>query len=748
METRKLAAIMFTDIVGYSALMSKDEKLAMEVLEKNRAIHKKAIGQYNGQFIKEIGDGTLSIFQSSLAAVNCAIEINQACCKEKDFRVRIGIHIGDIIFRDNDVFGDGVNIASRIESSGEPDGIYFSDRVYEDIKNKTDIKAEFIGEKQLKNIDHPVKVYALRDNVIDHKSERESHSHRSSRVSSRKYLVSMILLLAVIAALTTTYLVGNQKGRKLDPNLIAVAVFENQTGNKQLDPVGRMASDWITQGISETGLVSVIPSSQLKTEEDVHGNMNAIRSLANETGAQMIITGVYYQHGNKLQFHANLVDAGNEKIINAIDPVEGKVDDPLAPIEVLRQKVLGALAANFDEEFQDYSDRKLKPPLFDAYKESLAGVDYFWESEYEKAIECFTRAYDMDTTYMLPLVLTYHSYMNKNNHHKADSISSIIQKHINLLSVSERYIYDYLNTLRSGDLEMAFKKAKLSGKYFLPHRYNSGYAALLANYPFQAIEILSKLDPDYKLFPNWYPGVMSMAYHMTGDYQKELEIARDGLSSNPELYSAFYAELRALAALGKMDDINDLLAESLKLPLYKRQGWSPGYPGWLMLMTAQELRAQGYSEDADKVIDRSIKWFLEHTEVEDQSYLATAYYVAEQCDESEKLFTELLQKDPENIEYQGYLGAIAARKGNVQKAEEISDALGRVNQVGSHGLNIFWRARIAAILGQNDQAVALLQDTFAKGFHNWYYDIPYYEIMDFENLRDYEPFRELIKPKK
>jgi len=103
-QMRKLAAIMFTDIVGYSATMSKDEKKALQILEKNREIHKSAIEKFNGEFIKEIGDGTLSIFQTSSDAVNCAKAIQKACCHESMFSVRIGIHIGEIVVMENDVF--------------------------------------------------------------------------------------------------------------------------------------------------------------------------------------------------------------------------------------------------------------------------------------------------------------------------------------------------------------------------------------------------------------------------------------------------------------------------------------------------------------------------------------------------------------------------------------------------------------------------------------------------------------------
>jgi len=158
---RQLAAIMFTDIVGYSALMSKDESAAMNALSKNREIQKMALEKFYGKFIKEIGDGTLNIFQSSWDAVRCAAFIQSKTQNESDYFLRIGIHIGDIVISENDVFGDGVNIASRIQALSEPGGIWLSERVFEDIKNKPGMKADCIGEKALKNIDQPVKIFSI-----------------------------------------------------------------------------------------------------------------------------------------------------------------------------------------------------------------------------------------------------------------------------------------------------------------------------------------------------------------------------------------------------------------------------------------------------------------------------------------------------------------------------------------------------------------------------------------------------------
>ena len=120
---------MFTDIVGYTALMGKNSKKALELLHKNREIHKPAIEKNNGKWLKEMGDGILVQFESAVDSVRCAIEIQKKARKELDGLLRIGIHLGDVTIENNDVFGDGVNIASRLQAIADPGGIYFSDSI-------------------------------------------------------------------------------------------------------------------------------------------------------------------------------------------------------------------------------------------------------------------------------------------------------------------------------------------------------------------------------------------------------------------------------------------------------------------------------------------------------------------------------------------------------------------------------------------------------------------------------------------
>ena len=160
MQQRRLAAIMFTDIVGYTSMMSKNEKDALQAIQVVRDVLKPLIAKYNGKWQKEIGDGTLSSYASAVDAVNCALEFQQAVGKES-FKVRVGIHVGEVTMTDDDIFGDGVNIASRIEPLAPPGGIYITDRVYEDISNKPEISSTLVGTRSLKNVERPIQIYTL-----------------------------------------------------------------------------------------------------------------------------------------------------------------------------------------------------------------------------------------------------------------------------------------------------------------------------------------------------------------------------------------------------------------------------------------------------------------------------------------------------------------------------------------------------------------------------------------------------------
>src|SRR6516225_898245 len=167
-ETRKLAAIMFTDMVGYSALSQRDDKLALELLEEHRQLLREIFPRFHGTEIKTIGDAFLVEFNSALEAAQCAIEIQRALAKrnadvrpDRRIEVKIGIHIGDVVHRGGDVYGDGVNIASRIEQLAGAGGICVSMDVERQIRNAVETRFEKLAPTDLKNISVPMDLFRI-----------------------------------------------------------------------------------------------------------------------------------------------------------------------------------------------------------------------------------------------------------------------------------------------------------------------------------------------------------------------------------------------------------------------------------------------------------------------------------------------------------------------------------------------------------------------------------------------------------
>ena len=158
---RKLAAIMFTDMVGYTALMQDDEPKARELIHRHRELMKPLIEKHSGIILQYVGDGTFITFDSAIEAVNCGYEIQNQFKSDKDLSLRISIHIGDVVVEDDEVYGDGVNVASRLESIADPGGIYISDAIEKAIRGQADVQAKLLGEVSLKNVDYGVKTYAL-----------------------------------------------------------------------------------------------------------------------------------------------------------------------------------------------------------------------------------------------------------------------------------------------------------------------------------------------------------------------------------------------------------------------------------------------------------------------------------------------------------------------------------------------------------------------------------------------------------
>ena len=318
-EQRKLAAVMFTDIVGYTTLMSRDEQKALALLQRNRDMQKSLAEKHNGEFLKEMGDGTLLCFQSALDAVRCAMEIQKSLKDDPELNLRIGIHLGDIVFKDGDVFGDGVNVASRIEALAESGGICISEEVYRSVSNQPDINTEFMGEKQLKNVNHPVKIHTIRKESVLSKNSDVSFTQDHS-----------------------------------DEKSIIVLPFVNISP----DPDQEYFSDGLTEEIisdlSQVHDVLVISRNSAMTFKRTN---KKTKEIAREVNVQYVLEGSVRKSGNDLRITAQLIDAISDIHLWA-DKYKGTLDDVFDIQEKVSLSIVNALKIKLSPEEEEKIDRK------------------------------------------------------------------------------------------------------------------------------------------------------------------------------------------------------------------------------------------------------------------------------------------------------------------------------------------------------------------------------------------------------
>jgi class 3 adenylate cyclase len=241
--TRKIVAILFSDIAGYTAAMGQDEELAIRAVSRSRAVQKELVRKYRGDWVQEVGDGALCTFASAVEAVTCAVEIQRAFEGDPNFKLRIGIHVGDIVFRKTetgyDVFGDGVNVAARVQGVSEVGGICISERVYDELRNRKLIDVRYLGEHQLKNVNRPIGIYA----VVDPNSPAATavaETHPTAKGPKRRgWLAAALALLALagIAALAWS-LQGRTTGAPSSPK----ALHPAETPKAALPPAAEQAA--------------------------------------------------------------------------------------------------------------------------------------------------------------------------------------------------------------------------------------------------------------------------------------------------------------------------------------------------------------------------------------------------------------------------------------------------------------------------------------------------------------------------
>jgi len=573
------------------------------------------------------------------------------------------------------------------------------------------------------------------------------------------WALGIILPLAIVALAGTLNLLPRLPWKSGDVDgtpRILVTFFENRTGDESLDPVGPMAADWIIQGLSLLQIAHVVPvmtvlqSARNATtgEDELHG-AELILARADAVAATMVVAGVYYLNADSLRFLANITDTQRGRVLQAPLQMSGPRDRPLEALERLRQKIMSAIAVYIDPRWSWTRDgepyRYPTLPNYEAYREFVAGLEHFG-LDYSLARQHFERATEIDSSCVEPLFWTAAVYSNLGQTAQVDKIMRRLDSKRDQLSQFARYVLNFFQAELVGDRSEAVRNMRLAAE-ITPRDFTINYilarSEFADNYPRRTVETLALITPNDSFYDTWFGIVrlwlLDKAYYSLGDYERELATVNRVIELRPNRMWSRCSKVRALAALGRVNEIDAVIDECLSIPHQQAA------PAEVMSAAARELRVQGHYEQAREYANRAVSWCLEQPDPAGlRNDLAEALRLSEQWADARVIIAQLSAENPDQIEYLGKLGTLAARLGDEDQAREIQDGLAQLDRPYVRGEHLFWCACISAQLGERERSAAYLREAIRQGLGDRDY---VQQEMDLEPLRDYRPFQDLIRPR-
>jgi tetratricopeptide (TPR) repeat protein len=417
---------------------------------------------------------------------------------------------------------------------------------------------------------------------------------------------------------------------------------------------------------------------------------------------------------------------------------------------------MGFLAVSFDEHISARANTVVRPPSFDAYREFAEGLGIYLKGDGgdKTAIPHFYRAFSLDTTFVVPLHYAIFTHINLREWAQADSLVGILERFRDRLSEYDRRWLDYLKARVHGDYTAAYAAIHRASELAPGSKavYTVALIAHRLNRPQEALGALLSLDPERGPMRGWASYFVSLrrAYLALGEYQRALESAQKFREIFGNTLFTLSGEALCLAALGRVEEVNEVLDEMIALPEQGPYQRYPLYRGYLMTQVAAYLRRHGHADAGSTTVGRVTQWFETRTPETRatalwRSYYAWALYVANRWDEAHGVAKSLSEELPEDLNYRGLVGVLAARRGYRDEAVDMSQWLEDLDRPYLRGAHTALRSQIAGALGDGENAVALWRQASAEGF-----DLPRpWDLVwiSFEPICDYAPFQELVRPK-
>jgi adenylate cyclase len=541
---RKLAAILSADAVGYSRLMELDEAGTIRTLSVYREAISKIIGQHHGRVVDAPGDNLLAEFASAVNAVNCAVEIqnelkarNAELTENRRMVYRIGINLGDVVQDGDRIYGDGINIAARVERLSDAGGICISGRVYDQVENKLDFAYDFLGERKVKNIARPIRVYQLR------MASDPADPQQRPRLELP------------------------------DKPSIAVLPFNNMSGDPEQNYFAEGISEDITTELARFHSLFVISRNSAFT---YRGDAVNIQQVGRELGVEYIVEGSVRKAGNKIRATAQLIAVASDHHVWA-ERYDRNLEDIFAVQDEITETIVSTLVGRIEAAGIERAKHKNTANM-DAYDYLLKGLDFHksgrnTREDAVKAIEMFTKAVELD-----PGFARAHAWLACASSSKAiwggipsrehvDKCMATVQKALSLdeneseahriigaiylhrdrkFNKAEHHITKAV-TLNPNDANITAKVAELFSYTGRPQEAEA------------LVKRAMRLNPRH---PDWYWQELGLALYVGGQYTEAID-AFNRIANRVEFDYAYLAACRV--ALGDVEHAQSHIADLLKI---------------------------------------------------------------------------------------------------------------------------------------------------------------------------------------
>ena len=737
MPERRLAAIMFTDIVGYTALMQQDEDLGMETRKRHRQVFNQFTNKYRGKILQYYGDGTLSIFASAVDAVECGIDMQLEFQKDPSIPVRIGIHVGDVVFSDEEIIGDGVNITSRLESIAFPGSVFISEKVCDEIKNHPNIEAKLLGRFNLKNVEKPIKIYAIsneglivpRPEDIESKAAKGLTSGYVKRAKRKSVIIVRfsiaITIATIIVALFYIFIKSGTFKKSSTSELeksIAVLPLDYLSEDQSKQYIAEGVLDAITGHLSTIEGLRVMPRTSV---EQYRGTTKTIEEIGKELDVSYLIEGNFLIVDDQVSITIQLVTATTNDHLYYNEYQRDYKDIIAVQSEVARtiaNEIKVAITPETLERIEKIPTNNLQ-----AYDMYLRGRDAFHRfylnrnnADLEHCIELFEQSIQSDSTFALPFAwlgraIEYQIGEKIYFNNKENTILSLCNKALSLEpNLGDGYWIRGRHYRNTGQLDMAVadleKAIEINPNNALAYRYLGTIFFVKRNY----IQALSNLKNAEKLERgNELTQLFSdigQVYISVGDFDNGEKYFKESIRLQPNFIEGYQNLIWAEIRQGKFQEA---LRFATRLnSLYPDKMASLG----LMAESLSNLRRYQEAEDYYR------KWLLKSSEMgEDRIFnrhrFALILWMNDKKEEADILFKKHIEICKSSIDSGGLYG----------------------QSLGAYDL-----AGIYAFLGDKNEAYRWLRKYESDGFI-WGYHQYIFKDQLFKNLWDDPEFKTIMQ---